>query len=156
MTPGLVPLSEEEVTAYVASSAERYAADKVELGGLSAEAAAEQARREMAELFPGGRLHPGHAMLKLVGDDGDRLGLIWLAPDEDEPGHLFIYDLWIEPPARRQGHGRTVLELAHQWARDAGHRSIGLHVFAGNHGAIALYESLGYVTTDVSMRRSLG
>ena len=52
--------------------------------------------------------------------------------------------------------GRTVLELAHEWARDAGHRSIGLHVFAGNRGAIALYESLGYETTDVSMRRSLG
>jgi ribosomal protein S18 acetylase RimI-like enzyme len=48
-----------------------------------------------------------------------------------------------------------MMELTHTWARNAGYRSISLHVFGGNHTAINLYRSLGYETTDLSMRRDL-
>lgn len=48
------------------------------------------------------------------------------------------------PARRRQGLGRTLMELAEKHARESGGESLTLEVRPGNLGAIALYEALGF------------
>jgi RimJ/RimL family protein N-acetyltransferase len=45
---------------------------------------------------------------------------------------------------RRQGVGRSLMEAAVAWARDAGVRKLELHVFPWNEPAIRLYEAMGF------------
>lgn len=55
----------------------------------------------------------------------------------------FLYDLWVEPRARRQGVGRRLLVRAEEWCRERGFRSLRLEVSAPNVAARALYASSG-------------
>ena len=57
------------------------------------------------------------------------------------------------PSFRRQGMARRLLSAAEDLARDAGKKSVGLHVTGNNLGALRLYEAEGYV--EVSRQRSL-
>jgi ribosomal protein S18 acetylase RimI-like enzyme len=59
----------------------------------------------------------------------------------------------IAPSFRRQGIARRLLAAAEDLARDAGKKSVGLHVTGTNLGALRLYEAEGYV--EVSRQRSL-
>jgi hypothetical protein len=46
--------------------------------------------------------------------------------------------------------------LGEEYARAQGAHTLGLSVFGFNTGARGLYESLGYETTSVKMRKKLG
>jgi ribosomal protein S18 acetylase RimI-like enzyme len=150
----LVPLTEDELSGYIRTAEKGYAEQKSSMGGMPAQEAIKQAEQETAQMFPQGRLQPGHEVLKLVDDSGTELGHIWLAPHQ-EPGLVFVYDVEVAPHVRGQGFGRALMQLAHERARSMGYHSISLHVFGGNQPAINLYSSLGYEVTNVSMRRSL-
>src|SRR5918995_773646 len=65
----------------------------------------------------------------------------------------YIERLVIAPSFRRQGMARRLLSAAEDLARDAGKKSVGLHVTGNNLGALRLYEAEGYV--EVSRQRSL-
>ena len=65
----------------------------------------------------------------------------------------YIERLVIAPSFRRQGIARRLLAAAEDLARDAGKKSVGLHVTGNNLGALRLYEAEGYV--EVSRQRSL-
>src|ERR671918_427197 len=65
----------------------------------------------------------------------------------------YIERLVIAPSFRRQGMARRLLSAAEGLARDAGKKSVGLHVTVNNLGALRLYEAEGYV--EVSRQRSL-
>lgn len=64
----------------------------------------------------------------------------------------YIERLVISPSYRRQGMARRLLAAAEDLAREAGKKSVGLHVTGNNLGALRLYEALGYV--EVSRQRS--
>ena len=151
----LVPLTEEELADYIRVAAQQYAEQKISMGGVPEQDAIRQAEQETAQMFPEGRLLPGHEVLKLVDDSGNKLGRIWLGPRQDEAGLAFVYDLYVEPHLRGQGHARALMKLAHERARAAGYDSISLHVFGRNQPAIKLYSSMGYEVADLVMRRRL-
>src|ERR671933_667142 len=65
----------------------------------------------------------------------------------------YIERLVVSPDFRRQGMARRLLAAAEDLARDAGKRTVGLHVTGNNLGALRLYEAEGYV--EVSRQRSL-
>ncbi len=65
----------------------------------------------------------------------------------------YIERLVISPSFRRQGMAQRLLLAAEDLARDAGKKSVGLHVTGGNLGALRLYEAAGYV--EVSRQRSI-
>jgi ribosomal-protein-alanine N-acetyltransferase len=48
-------------------------------------------------------------------------------------------------PARRQGIGRELCRQGMDWSRDQGARTIELEVRASSRGALALYQSLGFI-----------
>ena len=47
------------------------------------------------------------------------------------------------------------MQLAEDYARSQGARTLGLNVFGFNHGARGLYESLGYEVVATKMKKSL-
>jgi len=56
---------------------------------------------------------------------------------------------------RRQGIGRRLMEEAEAWARSQGAETMTLDCHAGNTTAISFYQSLGYHTTGLLMRKIL-
>jgi ribosomal protein S18 acetylase RimI-like enzyme len=65
----------------------------------------------------------------------------------------YIERLVVSPDFRRRGMARRLLAAAEDLARDAGKRTVGLHVSGNNLPALRLYESEGY--KEVSRQRSL-
>jgi ribosomal protein S18 acetylase RimI-like enzyme len=65
----------------------------------------------------------------------------------------YIERLVISPSFRRQGMARRLLSAAEDLARDAGKKTLGLHVAGNNLGALRLYEAEGYA--EISRQRSL-
>ncbi|MDE5878545.1 MAG: ribosomal protein S18-alanine N-acetyltransferase, partial [Desulfovibrio sp.] len=66
-------------------------------------------------------------------------------------GELEILNLAVAPAARRQGCGRRLLALALQAGRKVGMQKAILEVREGNHAALALYRTCGFV--QVGRRR---
>jgi ribosomal protein S18 acetylase RimI-like enzyme len=64
----------------------------------------------------------------------------------------YLERLVISPSFRRQGMARRLLSAAEDLARDAGKKTMGLHVTGDNLGALRLYEAEGYA--EVSRQRS--
>lgn len=56
----------------------------------------------------------------------------------------YIVTLDVAAPYRRRGLARRLMEETESRARAAGAQEVALHVYTGNAGAIAFYESLGY------------
>jgi len=67
----------------------------------------------------------------------------------------WVWDVVIDPEHRGQGYGRAAMQLAETYAHARGARTLGLSVFGFNSAARGLYESLGYETTSVKMRKHL-
>lgn len=147
-------LAEEHLQELISGLEERYAEQKSSLGSIEPKAAREQARAETQAMFPGGSLPEGHVILQATADD-EPLGHVWLGPHRNEPALAFIFDLLVSETARGKGLGRKLLLTAEDWARAQGFAALSLHVFGANKGAIRLYQSQGYTTTDLVMRRSL-
>lgn len=64
--------------------------------------------------------------------------------------HRAMVGMGIERAARRQGHGRALLETAIAWSRDHGLAWLDLGVFAHNAPARALYASIGFVEVGLT------
>jgi ribosomal protein S18 acetylase RimI-like enzyme len=64
---------------------------------------------------------------------------IWTASPD-----CWLEDLYVDAPARRGGLGRALVLAAVERAHVRGARRIELDTNSDNHGAIALYESLGF------------
>ena len=90
----------------------------------------------------------------LAGDEP--VGTLWLAvPGPDDPTMAWVYDIEIEPAYRGRGYGRAAMLLAEAEARARGMASIGLNVHGQNTVARSLYDSLGYATTALQMKKAL-
>jgi len=66
-----------------------------------------------------------------------------------------VFQIFIYPAYRRQGHGRAALLQVEALASGLGLPAIALNVVGSNVGAQALYRSLGYTVTSLSMQKPL-
>ena len=155
MTASLRPLDRSRLPEWIDRSAAEYARDLVATG-RSEESAHRHAVEGMDESFPGGLPTPGHEVFDVVDETGAAVGYLWIGPDTSgDDGSWWIWDVLIEPEQRGRGLGREAMRLAEEHARAQGAHSIGLNVFAFNAAARGLYESLGYETASVRMRKRL-
>jgi ribosomal protein S18 acetylase RimI-like enzyme len=123
--------------------------------GESPAAARKRAEDSLARLFPDGHLADLHCVFDAV-DDGEVVGRIWLGPAfGDDETAWWVWDVAIERGSRGRGYGRATMLLAEDEARARGATSIGLNVFGSNAVARHLYESLGYETMSLQLRKNI-
>jgi GNAT superfamily N-acetyltransferase len=85
-------------------------------------------------------------------------GCVWLGHiidpmTGDRSPHILL--LYVEPGHRRRGLGSALMRHVETWAIAQGHRQLGLHVFAENVPALALYETLGYGPQSILLQKKL-
>ncbi len=142
---------------YAESSIEGYAHENVVAGRWPQEGAVERARQVFTSQLPQGLATADNHFFEIKsGESGVTVGSLWFAI-ETRGGvrGAYVYDVVIHAPFRRQGHAKRAFELLEPIAASLGASSIGLHVFAHNPGARALYEQLGYQATGINMLKRL-
>jgi ribosomal protein S18 acetylase RimI-like enzyme len=151
----LVPMTAEEFQAFLEQTTVSYAADHVRAGNWSADESLGKSRAELKGLLPNG-LETADHFLRLIaaGPKRTRVGTLWYAVRR-QAGRtdLFVYWIGIDEPFRRHGYAAEAFrELDHE-AVNVGAGQVLLHVFGDNVSAIALYEKLGFATTNRLMAR---
>jgi len=98
------------------------------------------------------RLSRDESVVLLAADaDGTALGFVQMYPGFSSllaARTYVLYDLFVDPAARRSGLGRRLMEEAAQEARRRGAVSLVLSTAKTNRGAQRLYESLGWVRDE--------
>lgn len=151
----LVPISRENFPQWVQRSVAAYETDLVATG-VSPEGAQAQAESSIVAAFPEGAPSADNAVFDIVDPAGASVGYAWVGRDRSEdPSSWWVWDISIDPECRGRGYGRGGMELAEEYARTRGATTLGLSVFGFNAGARGLYESLGYETTSIKMRKTL-
>ncbi len=90
-------------------------------------------------------LMPGHALFVGIGGEavvGQLLAMIQF--QADRPPQLYIDNLGVAPPFKRQGVARGLFDAAMAWGRDSGCDSVWLATDVGNSEARGFYASLGF------------
>lgn len=173
----LLPMRAAAFVSYAAHSAAAFAEDNVRSGRWPAFQALERAQRDFADSLPQGLATADNFLFEIVVapaatpglDSTDMLeispaassqvtvGILWFAVVEKHGiKQAFVYDLEIDPVFRRQGYARFAFHALEELVAARGITQIGLHVFAHNASAQALYRSLGYDVTSHNMLKHLG
>lgn len=150
----LVPVTAQGFPRWIERSRAEYEADLV-LAGDSPDTAAQRAGEALRRAFPEDQPNAGNAVFEL-NSDGTGVGYLWIGPDTSgDPTAWWVWDIVVDPEHRGRGFGRSAMLLAEDHARAEGARTLGLSVFGFNAAARGLYESVGYDTTSVKMRKRL-
>ncbi|WP_198171047.1 GNAT family N-acetyltransferase [Actinoplanes awajinensis] len=146
----LEPMTEDQYQPWRAEAEVHYA-DSLVGSGQSAEAAASTAADTYAQLLPSEQATPGHHFWYAYAGER-RVGFLWVKVTRET---AFVYNVAVEQDVRRQGYGRAIMLAAERWCHANGLTRIGLHVFAHNAGARALYEQLGFHETGRNLAKEL-
>ena len=90
--------------------------------------------------------------------DDDYAGMLWMGVSKDQytcDDIGYLLGLFVEESLRRKGLGRDLVRSAEEWCRSKGLLSMSLNVGSVNSNALALYESMGYKSQSIVMRRFL-
>ncbi|MBT2484653.1 MULTISPECIES: N-acetyltransferase [unclassified Microbacterium] len=138
------PMTEQRFPQFVEASETGFAQDLVTSGRYSPEDAIVESRRQLRLGLPEGLATEGHYLFTASVDDVE-VGVLWIGlRTRDERPHMFVFDIEVAADQRRRGFGRELMHAVEREARRLGAKSVGLHVFGFNVGAIRLYEQLGY------------
>jgi ribosomal protein S18 acetylase RimI-like enzyme len=148
-------MTEAEWTDYVEILIQDYAKDNVEAGYWDEKDAEAQSRKQTMDLLPQGEKTPNHHLFT-VRDGDQKVGVIWMRSTLDSVLKTgFIFDITIDEDQRGKGYGKQAMSLIEEKALAMGIRQMGLHVFAKNKVARALYEKIGYETRSLNMTKTL-
>ena len=149
-------ISEAEFQAYLEPAIAEYAAEHVKGGRWRPEEALEESRKEYMQLLPDGLSSVDQHLFSIKNETGTQVGILWFAVrNQGGKRSAFIYDVRIDEAFQRRGYAMQAFQALEMLARDMGLTAISLHVFGHNTAARALYEKLGFVTTNLFMTKSL-
>lgn len=153
----LDPMTREEFGPYLEAGIRGFAEQKVRSGEWTEAESMPLSRADHDRLLPDG-VDTADQYLYTVRDAAskDEVATIWIAL-RMKAGHVegYIYDIDVHEKYRGQGYGRATMLAGIEKARAMGAETVGLHVFGHNEPARALYRSLGFVETNVSMSLEL-
>lgn len=153
----LVEMSEKVFAEYLSAAVAAYASDNIVAGRWPEEDALARSEKSFRDSLPEGLQTPDHYLFEITDTDGGRsVGYLWFAIVlKNDLRSAFVYDLEIKEAYRRQGYAEAAFREMEKQVRELGLQSIGLHVFAYNKGAQALYEKLGYQVSGLNMLKHL-
>lgn len=115
-----------------------------------------RSRKEYESLLPQGLSTPGHHLFSIVRlADRKAVGMLWFGIERAPRPAAFVYNIEIFKGFRRRGYAGQAMKLLEEETRRLDLDSIRLHVFGHNGAALALYDGLGYVATNVMMRKQV-
>lgn len=94
-----------------------------------------------------GATETSRATYVVVDERGALRGLATGSVDKETTSLAHLYSMFVDPPLRRGGFGRTLVARVCDWARAGGMHRVVLNVTETNAGAIRFYESCGFVPT---------
>jgi len=149
------PLRQEQFESYVQQRSESYAAECVQSRFWKTERAVERAQNYIRTLLPLGTDTPNNQIVEIIESD-QIVGVLWFVIHDQmgEPS-IWVHHIEIYPEFRRRGYAKQALAKLEQVAKSNDIASIGLHVFAFNSEAQALYQSLGYSVPGINMIKRL-
>ena len=153
----LQPMSDEVFAEYLEGAIASYAKSNVDSGNWPADEALEYSRADHDKLLPQGAQTPDHYLFEIKeAPGGTTVGTVWFAVLEARHVRTaFVYDLRIGEEHRRHGHATAAMEQVERHVREMGATRLGLHVFAFNSGAQALYEKLGFEVLSHNLQKTL-
>ncbi len=152
----LEPMTEAEFRAYLEPAIAEYAAEHVKSGHWNSADALEESRKEFTQLLPDGLNTVNQHLFSIKDDSGTNVGRLWFAVRERGADRsAFIYDVHIYESFQRRGYATQAFQALETRARDMGITAISLHVFGHNTSARALYEKLGFETTNLMMNKPI-
>lgn len=152
----LIPMTESDYAFWQPRSIENYIQEKMKANALTRAEAEEIGKADFKRILPDGLGSKDNYLFKMKGDGPDALGYLWYCvrgPQDNR--RIFICDIMVEEKYRGKGYGKMAMLQAEEGAKALGIKKMGLHVFGYNKTAIGLYQSLGYLTTDLVMEKSL-
>lgn len=156
ISPPLARMGDAWFRDFVAAAIESYAQENITAGRWPAEGARERARQAFAGLLPQGTATPDHFLYEIRDASGQGVGSLWFSVYEDGgTRQVHVYELVVAPAHRRRGHAEAAFRAMEAKVRAMGIDRIGLHVFAHNTGAQALYRKLGYGTASLNLTKRL-
>jgi len=154
----LRPMTERELRTWLAEQAGEFAAQLVNAGEATPEEAPDVVRSSVEARLPDGVATPGQLVYRGEAD-GVTIGWIWAAlpgsGGQRRPGTAWIYDVFIDPATRGQGHGRAIIEALERGLAARDIPRLGLNVYGHNIVARRLYDSLGFQVTSAQMVKAL-
>lgn len=154
MTVKLVLMTDEECADYVKRGVVEYAEAHIQ-NGMDPDKAREHSEQTYRELLPDGPRSKDQYILTIK-DDDETVGMLWFAErSQGNSRTAFVYDVHIDENHQRKGYGSQAFSLMEDKVRELGIDRIRLHVFGYNHAAIAMYQKLGYETTNLHMEKKL-
>ena len=153
----LNPMSESAFQEYQGAAIQSYANEHVRGGKWSVDEALVESAKVHHDLLPQGMQTADHYFWNLFDQEHSEIvGMLWFANVEKGGRRIaYVYDFLIRPESRRKGFGEEAFTLMEEKVKALNLTSIALHVFGHNHAAYALYQKLGYVATNINMRKSL-
>jgi len=151
----LRPMTEAEFRAYLAYAVPMYAQEKVEAGNWTAAESLALSKKSFDDSLPQGLATPRHHLFTLVNQAGESVGFLWYGIDAVKLALAFVYDFEIHAAFQRRGYATAALKALDDHARARGVKRLGLHVFAANAAARALYAKAGFRDTNVQMAKDL-
>jgi ribosomal protein S18 acetylase RimI-like enzyme len=94
------------------------------------------------------RRHSDDGLGFLAEDDGRPIGFVFATVPRKTPDLGHVVDLYVVPPARRQGIGRALMERVVAALAERGVGHVGLDVRIDNAAAGAFYDRLGFVPQE--------
>ena len=140
------PLDIDEADAFLEDSIRSFLAERVPADQVTDENLGRVRHEVRQRLLPHGTLTSDHRVEAIVGGR-ERVGRVWFGPLQGSNTDVYICDITIDDDHRRRGHARAAIALILDDAKQRHASRVGLTVAHVNADAVALYESLGFITT---------
>jgi ribosomal protein S18 acetylase RimI-like enzyme len=153
----LKPMSTETFKSFRQDSQTAYATNLASVEGIPLEVALKSASEQFDKLVPSGTDTQGQSFFDVLETgSGNPVGYLWLGiQNRFDRKVVSINDITINPAYRGRGLGKSLMKLVEQEARKSGAARIRLHVFHSNEIAKRLYISMGFIQTNLDMRKEL-
>ena len=153
----LTRMTEAQYQDYWVESIPAFAQDKIQSGQWAPGEALALAKQSMEDALPQGLATPDNYLYTLRhGPEQTVVGMLWIAAQQrGERKVAYVFDVIVHAAHRRQSHAMGAFAALEQEVLALGLSGIGLHVFAHNTAAHALYVKLGYAATNINMFKVL-
>lgn len=148
-------MTEPEYVRFRILDRQNYTESIIRAYGMSRDEAQREALTLGEDILKQGMGTPGHEFFTAVEEaSGRAVGYLWCEVNR-EKRRAFLYFVVVEETERGRGLGEAALRQLEGRLKADGIKSLGLHVFSHNTGALRLYERLGFQVTSVNMQKSL-